>query len=265
MGLDGRVASKREGVSLMITLYESGNHTNIMFDDLSSGAMVQSNQHIIVNGSEAMILDPGGHKVYMSLFAELSSLMPVDGLRYIFFSHQDPDIIAAANGWLMVTSAEALLSGLWMRFIPHFGVDQLVLDRIKPIPDSGMSVKLGGEPLYIIPAHFLHSPGNFQVYDPTSKILYTGDLGASLGQEYTAVTDFDAHIRYMEAFHLRYIPSAKALKMWVDMVRTLDVEMMVPQHGAYFPDKELSERFIAWIDGLSVGLDLMEGSFKVPS
>lgn len=248
----------------MIKLFESDDHQNLMFDDLGSGAMVQSNQHIIVNGDEVMILDPGGHKVYMSLFSEISQLVPPDGLKYIFFSHQDPDIIAAANGWLMVTNAEALLSGLWMRFIPHFGVDELVLNRIKPIPDTGMIVELAGKPLKIIPAHFLHSCGNFQVYDPTSKILYTGDLGASLGQDYSIVTDFEAHIQYMEGFHVRYLPSSKALKMWVKMVRTLDVEMLVPQHGAYFPNKETSEKFISWIEKLEVGLDVMGDSFQVP-
>ena len=47
----------------------------------------------------------------------------------------------------------------------------------------------------MIPAHFLHSAGNFQVYDPVSKVLYTGDLGASIGMDYMDVTDFDAHLR----------------------------------------------------------------------
>ena len=75
----------------MIKLFESDEHQNLMFDDLGSGAMVQSNQHIIVSGNEVMILDPGGHKVYMSLFSEISHLVPPDGLKYIFFSHQDPD------------------------------------------------------------------------------------------------------------------------------------------------------------------------------
>ena len=32
--------------------------------------------------------------------------------------------------------------------------------------------------MYALPAHFLHSVGNFHIYDPIAKILYTGDLGA---------------------------------------------------------------------------------------
>jgi len=249
----------------MHILFESGTHKNIFFNDLSSGQMVQANQHIIIEGKEGMILDPGGHKIHSKLFSLMSSFLPVNALTHIFFSHQDPDIIAAANAWLMVTDARAYLSALWMRFIPHFGVDELVIDRITPIPDEGMVIALGGKPLKIIPAHFLHSPGNFQVYDPVAKILYSGDLGASLGNTYAMVEDFDSHIRFMEGFHRRYITTAKPLKMWAKMVRTLDINIIAPQHGAIFPNKDVSARFIDWVDGLSCGVDLMGDSFIVPS
>ena len=247
----------------MITLFEADHHKNIMFNDMSSGSMVQANQHVIVDHKEGIVLDPGGHKVYSGLFPQIASLLPIDGLKHIFFSHQDPDIIAAANGWLMVTNAQAHLSELWMRFIPHFGVDKLILERIKPIPDAGEILTLGQGNLKIIPAHFLHSAGNFQVYDPLSKILYSGDLGASLGQTYDFVEDFDTHINFMEGFHQRYLPTGKALKMWARMARSLDIETIAPQHGAILAGKELVNRFIDWIDHLSCGLDLME-AYLVP-
>ena len=151
-----------------------------------------------------------------------------------------------------------------MRFIPHFGVDELVVTRIHPIPDEGMTITVGGVDLKVIPSHFLHSAGNFQVYDPVSKILYSGDLGASLGHGYQMVEDFDSHIQYIEGFHRRYMPSNVALKMWARMARTLDIQMIAPQHGAMFPTPELSHQFIDWVDGLECGLDLMGDSFVVP-
>ena len=36
------------------------------------------------------------------------------------------DIVAALNGWLMTTDADAYVSSLWTRFVPHFGFDHLV-------------------------------------------------------------------------------------------------------------------------------------------
>ena len=247
----------------MITLYDRDGHKNVMFHDFGSGQMVQANQHIIVDNHRGMILDPGGHKVYSSLFAALASVVPPHNLDVLFFSHQDPDIVAAANGWLMVTDAIAYASVLWMRFIPHFGVDELVVERIKPVPDEGMTVGLGNCKLAIVPGHFLHSPGNFQLYDPISKILYTGDLGASLGQDYVFVDNFDDHIRYMEPFHRRYMASGKAMKAWARMARTLDISIIAPQHGAVFRSQHVP-RFIEWVEGLACGVDLMPEQYAVP-
>ena len=80
-----------------------------------------------------------------------------------------------------------------------------------------------------MPGHFLHSVGNFHLYDPVSKILYTGDLGAALGMEYSEVTDFDAHLRYMEGFHRRYMTGNRAMSLWANMVRNMDIEIIAPQ------------------------------------
>jgi flavorubredoxin len=249
----------------MITLFDATDHKNIMYNDLTGGAMVQANQHLVIDGNESMLMEPGGHKVYTNLISQLSHQVVLSGLKYIFFSHQDPDIIAAANGWLMVTDATAYLSALWMRFIPHFGIDEYVIKRIKPIPDQGMILELNGKPLKLIPSHFLHSAGNFQVYDPTAKILYSGDLGTSLGQDYAMVENFDDHIQYMKYFHQRYMPCGKALKMWVKTARKLDIEMIAPQHGAIFPNRSMVEKFIDWLDTLECGLDLMAAEFTVPA
>lgn len=248
-----------------LSLFDGGNHKNLLLEDFSSGLAVQANQHLIVHGDAAMLLDPGGHKVYNRVLAEtLHQLGTSARLRYLFLSHQDPDIVAAVNGWLMTTDADAYASQLWVRFIPHFGLDRLVEARLKPIPDEGLRLELGGCELVILPAHFLHSPGNFQVYDPVAKILYTGDLGASLGTEDREVTDFDAHVRYMEGFHQRYMASNRVMRAWADMVRGLDVELIAPQHGAMIRGRDLVARFVDWCAGLECGVDRIVPAFKVP-
>jgi flavorubredoxin len=248
-----------------ITLFDDGTHKNLLLEDFGHGEMVQANQHLIIHGDQGMILDPGGHKVYNQALSETTALLGSGSLAHIFCSHQDPDIIAALNGWLMTTDAEAHCSALWTRFIPHFGVDKLVLDRLHGIPDEGTVLDLGGGQIVIIPAHFLHSAGNHQVYDPTSKILYSGDLGASLGMDYYEVQDFDAHIQYMEGFHQRYMTGNAALSAWANMVRQLDIEVIAPQHGAYFKGKEMVARFIDWCAGLKCGIDLCAPMFKLPT
>ena len=248
------------------SLYDKDGHKNILLADFDKGGLaVQSNQHIIIHGNEGMILDPGGHKIYTKVLSETTSVLGEASLKYLFLSHQDPDIIAAINGWLMMTDADAYISGIWVRFVPHFGLDRLVADRLKPIPDEGMKLSLAGQDFYAIPAHFLHSTGNFHLLDPVSKILYTGDLGASLGQDYIEVPDFDAHIQYMEGFHRRYMASTSALRTWSKLARQLDVETIAPQHGALFKGKEMVGKFLDWCDTLECGIDVIQDCYKVPA
>lgn len=249
-------------------LFESGSHKNVLLKDFSGdGLAVQANQHLIVSGKEGMILDPGGHKVYNKVLGETLGLLGNAQLKYIFLSHQDPDIVAAANGWLMTTDADAWCSALWTRFVPHFGLDRLVAERLNSIPDEGMKVKLGDCELLFVPAHFLHSCGNFQVYDPTSKILYTGDLGASLGLDYRIVPDgrMDEHLKGMVGFHSRYMASNAVMKLWANMARQLDIETIAPQHGAMMKGKENVEKFIAWCSELQCGTDVISGVYRIPS
>jgi flavorubredoxin len=248
----------------MQTLFQAPGHKNLLFHDLTEGGMVQANQHLIVSGDEAMLLDPGGHKVYTKLIAAMGGSVAPAKLTHLFFSHQDPDIVAAANGWLMMTDAQGYLSSLWIRFLQHFGVDDLVVKRIHPIPDEGMRLTVGGTELKLIPCHFLHSPGNFQVWDPVARILYSGDLGASLGPEGFEVGDFDAHVPTMAGFHRRYMASPAALHGWAQMARSLDVEIIAPQHGAMFMGREKVKRFIDWIDGLPCGPETIASNFRIP-
>jgi flavorubredoxin len=248
-----------------VIFFDQPDHRNIMLDEQDIGEAVQANHHLIVHNGQGIILDPGGHKAYRKALSDTSALLRGGTLRYIFLSHQDPDIVAALNGWLMTTDADAYASDLWLRFIPHFGIDRLMLHRLKGIPDAGMHLDLGGCRLLILPAHFLHSCGNFHIYDPVSRILYSGDLGASLGPEYREVVDFEAHIPSMLGFHRRYMGSTRAMKAWVKMVRQLDIETIAPQHGAAFRGKEMVDHFLTWCDGLECGIDIMEDIFQIPA
>jgi flavorubredoxin len=244
-------------------LFERGGHRNLLLHDFGHGLAVQANQYLIVHGGEGMLLDPGGPKVYPNVFAETMIELHDSRLRYIFLSHQDPDICTSLNAWMMDTKADALVSKLWVRFLPHFGIDALLEDRLKAIPDAGMRLELGGAELIILPAHFLHSCGNFHVYDPMSKVLFSGDLGASIGSEETYVRDFDAHAPRMLGFHRRYMASKRALTAWADMVAGLEIRAIAPQHGPIF-EGEMVPRFLRWVREIECGVDVMAPLFRIP-
>ena len=77
--------------------------------------------------------------------------------------------------------------------------------------------------------------------------------------------DFDAHVKYMEGMHRRYMASNKALRSWTAMARTLDIEAIVPQHGSLFRGKAMVARFLDWCDSLECGVDLIEGPYRAPN
>lgn len=253
---------------MAVELYNDGNHKCVVFNDLVKGEGIQCNQFIIVDKGEGMLLDPGGNLTYKDLISEMSKFFLPAHTRYVFASHQDPDIVASANGWLLITDANILISQDWTRFIPHFCSRGMTVGRLIPIPHRGMNVELGQCQLKILPAHYLHTVGNHQIYDPLSKILFSGDVGASLvdaSQAGHPIADFAAHLPNMAGFHAHYMSNNKVCRLWVSMIRQLDVEWIVPQHGASFKGKEMVNKFLDWLEALECGTDLMtEADYQVP-
>src|SRR5690606_3130150 len=256
-----------------IVLFDNGQHRCLCFDNLVSGDGVQSNQFLILDQDESMLLDPGGDLTYTPLSLALSRHMKVETLTYVFASHQDPDIIASLDKWLLHTSARVICSKLWSRFLPHLTAHYLSIlrdintyERIIALPAGGDRIRLGGCTLFAVPAHFLHSVGNFQLYDPVSRILFSGDMGASLVDDANPVTDFQAHIPHMAGFHRRYMASQQVTRLWANMVREMNVAMIVPQHGRPLAGREMITAFLDWISALPCGLDLMtQRDFQLPA
>jgi hypothetical protein len=80
-----------------------------------------------------------------------------------------------------------------------------------------------------------------------------------------SVEDFDAHVAKMAGFHRRYMVSNKICRLWVKMVRQLDIEKMVPQHGRPFFGKAMVHRFFDWFERLECGTDWFnEFHYRIP-
>lgn len=249
-------------------LFDNGTHKCISFTSLVKGEGIQANQFLIIDNGRAAVLDPGGDLTYVPLTMELNKYTRLANLDYVMASHQDPDIITSMPRWLVYTDAKVVASKLWARFLPHLN-SSFMSDRMKgnwqerliELSDKGQVIPLGQSNIVAIPAHFLHSVGNFQFYDPISKILFSGDMGASIVDDASEpCQDFAAHIPKMRGFHQRYMCSNKIIRLWVKMVRSMDVEMIVPQHGLAFIGAQQINQFLDWIETLECGVDLMDES-----
>ena len=249
-------------------LYNSGGHVCLAFRDLvTGGEAVQANQFLVYDHQHAALIDPGGELTYSRLFLAISDYMNVKNLDYVIASHQDPDIVASLNKWLVGTDAKVVVPELWQRFIPHFTRPGKISGRLIAMPDKGMDLQLGSIKLKALPAHFLHAEGNFHFYDPVSRILFSGDVGANLGPEDDLdkpVTRLKDILPHMDGFHKRYMNSNKVCRLWANMVRQLDISMIVPQHGRAFQGRAINE-FIDYIDNLQCGVDLLtQDDYRLP-
>ncbi|NPA16806.1 MAG: MBL fold metallo-hydrolase [Aquificae bacterium] len=241
-------------------LFENKTHRFILlgFGESKEELGIPSNQYLIVHDKKAAILDPGGFGLFPVLLSRVLKYTKLSRINAIILSHQDPDICGGLSIWLEMTEARAYISRLWMRFLPHYDIKQT--DRIFGVPDEGMELQIGtGFRLQLIPAHFLHSPGQINVYDPVSKILFTGDIGAGIlpcSENSLFVEDFDEYIPCIEGFHKRYMASNEALRKWVKRVEKLDVDIIAPQHGFLFKG-EAVEKLLRYLYDLKCGVDLL--------
>lgn len=216
--------------------------------------VIDTNEYMIISEGNALIMDPGGTEIFPEVIAAITQYVSVESVKVIFGSHQDPDILSSLSLWLsLCPEAKVYVPWTWTSFITHFGCN---MSQMVAVPDEGDVIELSSKcRLRIIPAHYLHASGNIHLYDPQTKIYFSGDVGAALLPEENTnmfVEDFDEHVKYMEGFHRRWMPSNRARDHWLARVRKLDIDMLCPQHGAIFRGEQVTQ-FFDWFASLELG------------
>jgi len=238
-------------------LFDDGTHRVVYLGTQgASKGDVEVNSYLIIDDNKALLVDPGGYKIFPKVISNISKYIDPKRIEYIFMCHQDPDVAGSLPLWRKISNAKVVVHWLWVRFLPHFGFDN-VEHLSHPLPDEGESLTLSRSTLEFIPAHFLHSPGHFSLYDRVSGFLFSGDIGIALLDAPMLVVDsMESHISSMKAVHERLMSSSKAMKVWLDKVKLLKIEAVLPQHGSIIPGSNVP-RFFAFLESLRCGIDLM--------
>lgn len=239
-------------------IYRSGKHQWIAIarDPEKPNYLIDTNEYLITDGTTALLTDPGGSEIFSKVFAAICEAFDPAKIGALFASHQDPDIISSLSLWLDFNpELKCYLSHLWSTFVPHFGgTDNTFME----IPDHGLTIPVGNLALHAIPAHYLHSSGNFHLYDEDARLLFSGDIGAAMlpvDMNGLFVTNFERHITYAKYFHQRWMGSMDAKRIWCERVSKMKIDMLCPQHGAIYQGADV-ERFINWFSELQVGTGL---------
>jgi flavorubredoxin len=243
------------------TIFEQGDHqwAVITRDPDKPDYLIDTNEYLVIQGERAILTDPGGMEIFPEVFSAINTEFDARNIIALFASHQDPDVISSLALWLDFNpNLQCYLSWLWSSFIPHFGGNK---STFVSLPDEGAEINLGHLHLQAVPAHYLHSSGNFNLYDPAARILFSGDVGAALlpaGEDHLFVQDFDRHIRHAEGFHRRWMGSTEAKLDWCQRVANMPIDMLCPQHGAIYQGADVM-RFINWFADLPIGSGIRRG------
>jgi flavorubredoxin len=235
-------------------VYEGKGYRWIVFgrDANRPTEVADTNQYMIVSNDEAVLVNPGGAKLFSSMLSSVAEFISPKYIKDIFVSHQDPDVVSSLELWSEVLSDCTLhASRLWDGYLQHYSIDSMAF---KGISDRGGVLTKKYYSLEYFPAHYMHSPGNFHLFDPRAKILMCGMVGSSFEQHTSDffVDNTRDKFNKMESFHKRWFPSNTAKNDWVSRVRQLDLNMLCPQHGSIYKGEQV-KLFLDWFESLNVG------------
>lgn len=208
-----------------------------------------------------ILIDPGSSSDVAVVSGKVAAVIGnVSRLSAIFINHQDPDVGSSAP---MLTArhaprASVLCSEDTWRLIVHTGLSR---DRFVATDRYANGIKLPTLHTIIpVPSPFCHFRGAVMMYDPQTRVLFSGDLFGGLTPE--GVEGIEADLSDwagMRAFHQLYMPATAALARAVKAIRKLDppVEVIAPQHGRIIRGPLIAE-YLDRIEKLPVGLDILD-------
>lgn len=208
-----------------------------------------------------LLIDPGSSSDFAQVSTKVTSLIGgLDRLSAVFINHQDPDVGSSAS---IISARYAPKAGLlcsedtW-RLIVHQNLPRSRFIATEKFA-HGLNVPTGHR-LLPVPSPFCHFRGAVMLYDPETRVLFTGDL-------FGGVTDVNAQGLWADesdwngirAFHQIYMPVNQALQRVVATIRKLEpgVDIIAPQHGRLIRGP-LIQTFLDRMEKLPVGLDIMD-------
>jgi serine/threonine-protein kinase len=208
-----------------------------------------------------LLVDPGSSSDFAVVSAKLRPLIGGIGrISAMFINHQDPDVgsSAAVISARHAPAASILCSEATWRLIVHQNlprerfVDVGGFARGYPVPTGHVVIP--------VPSPFCHFRGAVMLYDPETRVLFSGDLfGGITASGAPEIWADDGDWSGVRAFHQTYMPETRALARAVAAIRALDppVAIIAPQHGRLLRGP-LIARTLSRIERLPVGLDVMD-------
>ena len=208
----------------------------------------------------SVLVDPGPPKDLDVVIAKVSAIIgSLKRLDYVFLSSPDAD--AASNVATILQSApraQVLCSEDMVHVAQLYGLDPKHVTAIECLAGGRMKLATEHE-LVFVPTPFCPVRGASMLFDPASRVLFSGGLFG--GVHASALAPSERSMAGVEIFHQITMPTRRALATAVERVRRLDPQPIVlaPHHGAVVGGDGI-EKMLDAIEKLDVGLDLLEST-----
>jgi len=211
------------------------------------------NPYLIVDNGEGVLIDPGSVLDFDEVFASVTSLIPLNRIHHIILQHQDPDFCSAVPA-LEANGFTGEIATFWRTaiIVKFYGIRS----PFYLINEHGFELIMrSGRKLHFFLTPYLHFPGAIVTYDQQTKTLFSSDLfgGFSFKNAFSLYADDD----YMDAmleFHEHYMPGNDIIRPVMEMLLTIDIKLIAPQHGSII-DKKVTT-YIKALRDLECGLFL---------
>lgn len=208
-----------------------------------------------------LLVDPGSSSDFAVVSAKIATLIGgMNKISTLFINHQDPDVgsSAAVICAKYAPQASIVCSESTWRLIVHFNLPPERFIDTARFP-RGFDVPTG-QTLIPVPSPFCHFRGAVMLYDPETRVLFTGDLfGGLTPLEAQGLWADESDWPGMRAFHQTYMPTNRVLTRVMETIRAIQppVEIIAPQHGRLIRGSMI-ERFMERLERLPVGLDVID-------
>lgn len=204
-----------------------------------------------------MLIDPGPPSDLQVLTEKTSKIIrSIKNVNLIFINHQDPDVAYNASSIQKLNPNSIILSSEdSIRLIHFYGLDLSKLRAIESFKNLEIAL-ITGHKLKFVPSPYCHFRGAVMLYDPETRILFSGDLFGGLSYNQSLFAK-DGYLEGIKIFHQIYMPTKEGLKYAIENIKNLEPPplFIAPQHGSIISFEKVKEA-IEFLENLDVGLDL---------
>jgi diguanylate cyclase (GGDEF)-like protein len=219
------------------------------------GDPFQCHVYLIENGKNSVLIDPGSKLTFHHTLHKINEVIPFGHVKYFICQHQDPDITGALPLIeSLLTRKDVVFASHWraIALLKHYGLKT----PFTCIEKEGWKLDIGGRVLKFIFTPYLHFPGAFCTFDPSTGVLFSSDLFGGFTDNWSLYAKDESYLESIRPFHEHYMPSREILAHSLAKFESLPLKLIAPQHGSIIKGK-LIKFMINHMKAMECGLYLM--------